>query len=168
MTTKNSDLVANFEATPQVANPAHELHGVKRVAQGTIALAAGDIGAADIVMLAPVPSNASITSIKIANDDLDSATTITSDVGLYTTAGAAADVDVYADGSTNMQSATAFADVEAEYAFVTRDINKCGQQVWEDAGATSDPGGFYYVAVTFPTAGDQAGDLSFIIEYVVN
>jgi len=168
MTTKNSDLVANFEATPQVANPAHELHGVKRVAQGTIALAAGDIGVDDVVMLAPVPSNASITSIKIANDDLDSATTITADVGLYTTSGAVAAVAVYSAGSTNMQSPTEFADVEAEYAFATRAIDTCGQQVWEDAGATSDPGGFYYVAVTFPTAGDQAGDLSFIIEYVVN
>ena len=42
MGTKNSDLVANFEAAPQVANSAALLHGVVRVAQGTIALAAGD------------------------------------------------------------------------------------------------------------------------------
>ena len=30
MTTKNSDLVANFEASPQVANDSQELHGVLR------------------------------------------------------------------------------------------------------------------------------------------
>ena len=50
MTTKNSTLVANFEATPQVASNSQELHGVLRVAQGTIALAAGDSTDNDIVI----------------------------------------------------------------------------------------------------------------------
>ena len=40
-------------------------------------------------MLAPVPTNASISSIKLFNDDLDSGTTNTTDVGLYSTAIAA-------------------------------------------------------------------------------
>jgi hypothetical protein len=44
-----------------------------------------DLGGSDIVMLAPIPSNASITSIKLASDDLDSGTTLTANVGLYTT-----------------------------------------------------------------------------------
>jgi hypothetical protein len=86
MTTKNSTLVSNFEASPKVMNAAHQLHGVKRIAQGSIALAIADVGASDIVMLAPIPSNASITSIKLASDDLDSGTTLTANVGLYTTA----------------------------------------------------------------------------------
>jgi hypothetical protein len=34
MTTKNTDLVANFEAIPQVANNAAELAGVLRTAHG--------------------------------------------------------------------------------------------------------------------------------------
>ena len=42
MGTKNTDLVANFEATPQVKNNAAELHGVLRTAHGTVELAAGD------------------------------------------------------------------------------------------------------------------------------
>ena len=42
MTTKNSDLVANFEASPQVFNNSALLGGEMRVAQGTIELAAGD------------------------------------------------------------------------------------------------------------------------------
>jgi hypothetical protein len=41
MTTKNSTLVSNFEASPKVMNAAHQLHGVKRIAQGTVALAIG-------------------------------------------------------------------------------------------------------------------------------
>ena len=164
MTTKNSTLVSNFEASPKTMNPAWQLHGVKRVAQGTVALAVADVGAGDIVMLAPIPSNASITSIMLASDDLDTGTTLTADVGLYTKAGVVVDVDAYASVTTDFRAATAFKD----FAFEARDINKCGQRVWEDAGATSDPKDYYYVAVTFAAAGNQAGDLSFIIEYVVN
>ena len=70
MTTKNSTLVANYEATPQVASNSQELHGVLRVAQGTVALVGGDSTTGDVVMLAPLPSNASITSLKIGSDAL--------------------------------------------------------------------------------------------------
>lgn len=159
MTTKNSTLVANYEATPQVANNAQELHGVVRVAQGTIALAAGDSTDNDIVMLAPVPSNASITALKIGTDTFGG--TCTFNVGLYQTDGTVVDEDFYA---TSVADAAAIADVRTEAA----DITTIGQQVWEDAGATSDPGGYYYVAVTFNATGGTAGDMSFIIEYVVN
>jgi hypothetical protein len=58
MTTKNSDLIANLEALPQVANNASELGGRIRIAQGNVALAAGDSTDDDIVMLAPVPTHA--------------------------------------------------------------------------------------------------------------
>ena len=68
MGTANSDLVTNFEATPQVLNNSALLHGVVRVAQGTIELAAGDSNDNDIVMLAPIPSNAVISAIQIGTD----------------------------------------------------------------------------------------------------
>ena len=71
MANVNTDIVTNFVATPQVKNDSQQLHGVKRIAQGTIALASGDLSATDTVMLAPIPTNASITSIKLFNDDLD-------------------------------------------------------------------------------------------------
>ena len=159
MTTKNSTLVANFEASPQVASNAHELHVVLRVAQGTVALAAGDSTDNDIVMLAPIPSNASITSLKIASDALGGSCTF--NVGLYQTNGTVVDEDVYA---TLVADEGAMADVRTEAA----NINTIGQQVWEDAGASADPGGYYYVAVTFSATGGTAGDMSYIIEYVVN
>jgi hypothetical protein len=53
MANVNTDIVTNFVATPQVKNDSQQLHGVKRIAQGTIALAAGDLSATDTVMLAP-------------------------------------------------------------------------------------------------------------------
>ena len=165
MANVNTDLVTNFVAVPQVLNSASQLHGVKRVATGTIALAAGDLSAEDTVMLAPIPSNASITSIKLFNDDLDSATTNTADVGLYNTDLSVVDADAYASAITDLRGAV---KTGTEVAFEARDINKMGQKVWQDAGLSSDPALTYFVGIGFPAAGNQAGDLSFIIEYTVS
>jgi hypothetical protein len=165
MANVNTDLVTNFVAVPQVLNSASQLHGVKRVATGTIALVAGDLSADDTVMLAPIPSNASITSIKLFNDDLDSGTTLTTDVGIYTTAVAVVDADAYASAITDLRGAV---KTGTEVAFEARDINKMGQKVWQDAGLTSDPALTYFVGISFPAAGDTAGDLSFVIEYIVS
>ena len=159
MGTKNTDLVANFEATPSVANNAAELHGVLRTAHGTVELAAGDSTDNDIVMLAPIPSNASISALKIASDTLGGSCTF--NVGLYTSAGVVKDEDCFA---TSVADAGAMADVRFEAA----DITTCGQKVYTIAGDSTDPGGFYYVAVTFNATGGTAGSMSFIIEYVVN
>ena len=165
MANVNTDLVTNFVAVPQVLNSASQLHGVKRVATGTIALDAGDLSANDTVMLAPIPSNASITSIKLFNDDLDSGTDLTANVGIYTTAVAVVDADAYASAITDLRGAV---KTGTEVAFEARDINKMGQKVWQDAGLTSDPALTYFVGISFPAAGDTAGDLSFVIEYVVS
>jgi hypothetical protein len=152
MANVNTDLVTNFVAVPQVLNSASQLHGVKRVATGTIALVAGDLSANDTVMLAPIPSNASITSIKLFNDDLDSGTTLTADVGIYTTAVAVVDADAYASAITDLRGAVTTG---TEVAFEARDINKMGQKVWQDAGLTSDPALTYFVGISFPAAGDK-------------
>jgi hypothetical protein len=165
MANVNTDIVTNFVTVPQVLNSAQQLHGVKRVAQGTIALAAGDLSASDTVMLAPIPSNASITSIKLFNDDLDSSTVITADVGLYKQDLSVVDADAYASAITDLRAAV---KTGTEVAFEARDINKMGQKVWQDAGLSSDPALTYFVGIGFPAAGDTAGDLSFIIEYTVS
>mgnify|MGYP003113266346 CR=1 FL=1 len=159
MTTKNSTLVANFEATPQVANDAHNLHGVLRVASGTIALGTGDSANDDIVMLAPIPSNASVAALFIGSDTLGGSCAF--NVGIYNTDGTVKDEDVFA---TAVLDAGAMTDVRFEAA----DINTAGQQMYELAGDSSDPGGYYYIAATMTAAGGTAGDMSFIIHYVVN
>lgn len=169
MTTKNSTLVSNFEASPKVYNPAYQHHGRVRVAQGTIALATTDIDNNDIIMLVPLPVGVSITSIKLASDDLDSggSPSLTFNVGLYQTDGTVKDEDCYASAITLGQAATAFT----EYAFEARNINVCGQRVWEDAGDSSQPSDAqYYLAVTVQAAAATAaaGDMSFIVEYVVD
>ena len=160
MTTKNSDLVANFEASPQIANDSQELHGVLRVAQGTVALAAGDSTDNDIVMLAPIPSNASITAIQVAADALGGSCTF--NIGIYQTDGTVVDEAFFATSVAD--GTTAVADLRTEAA----DINTIGAKLYTNAGASTDPGGYYYIAATFNATGGTGGDMSFIIHYVVN
>ena len=75
------------------------------------------------------------------------------------------DDDAYASAITDLRGAVTTG---TEVAFEARNINKCGQKVWQDAGQSSDPGGYYYVGLLFDAAGDTAGDLSFVIEYTVD
>jgi len=159
MGTKNSDLVANIEALPQVANPASELGGRVRIAQGNVALAAGDTNDDDIVMLAPVPTHATLVSVRIGTDTFGGSCTY--NVGFYTNDGVVVDEDALA---------TAVADeaAMAELRYEVANLNTTGQQVWELAGQSSDPSDVYYVAATFSAEGGTAGDMAFIIEYVVD
>jgi len=160
MGTANSTLVSNFEATPQVLNNSALLHGVLRVAQGTIVVAAGDSDDNDIVMLAPIPSNATVSNIWIGADNLGGSCTY--NVGIYQSSGTVVDEDYFATAVSD--GVTVLSDVRFEEA----NINTAGKTMWEMAGASSDPGGFYYVAATMHAAGGTEGDMSFIINYVVN
>ena len=167
MANVNQTLASNFVATPTVMSPVHQLGGSMRVATGTIALAAGDLSATDTVMLAPVPTNAAVISIKLYNDDLDSGSTNTCDVGLYTSDGnvTAKDDDCYASAITDLRAAVTTG---TEVAFEARNINLMGQKVFQDAGDSTDPNTHYLVGLKFDAAGDTAGDLSYVITYVVD
>ena len=57
--------------------------GKLRVFMDTIAAGTGDIDDNDIIMLAEVPSNSKIVSIKVYNDDLDGGSGLVTDIGLY-------------------------------------------------------------------------------------
>ena len=159
MTTKNTDLVGNFEATPQVANSAAELAGVLRTAHGSVELAAGDSTDNDIVMLAPIPSNASVPTLFVGSDTFGGSCTF--NVGIYTSAGVVKDEDVFA---TSVADAAAMADVRYEAA----DLNTGSKKLWELAGDSEDPGGYFYIAITFNATGGTAGTLNWNISYVVN
>jgi len=159
MTTKNTDLIANFEASPSVANSAAELHGVLRTANGTVELAAGDTGDNDIVMLAPIPSNAAVPSLFIGSDTFGGSCTF--NVGIYTSAGALKDEDAFA-------SAVADAGAMADVRFEAANIDTAGKKMYELAGDATDPGGYYYIATTMQAAGGTAGTMTWNISYVVN
>ena len=159
MTTKNTNLVANFEATPQVANSASELAGVLRTAHGSVELAAGDSTDNDIVMLAPIPSNASVPTLFVGSDTFGGSCTF--NVGIYQADGTVKDEDVFA---TSVADAAALTDVRYEAA----DLNTGSKKLWELAGDSEDPGGYFYIAITFNATGGTAGTLNWNINYVVN
>ena len=159
MTTRNTDLVANTLASPQVLNDAAELHGVLRVACGTAELLAGDSTDNDVVLLAPISSKATIHSLKIGSDTLGGSCTF--NVGVHNYDGTVADEDCFA---TLVADDAAMADVRYEVAT----INTTGQKLWEIAGLSSDPGGNLYVSITFAATGGTIGTLSWNISYAVN
>ena len=159
MTTRNTDLVANLLASPQVLNDAAELNGVLRVAAGTVELLAGDSTDNDVVLLAPISSKATISSIKIGADALGGSCTY--NVGVHNYDGTVADEDCFA---TAVADEAAMAEVRHEEAT----INTVGQKLWEIAGLSSDPGGLLYMSITFAATGGTAGTLSWNISYAVN
>lgn len=172
--TVQSGLLSNLGS--QIAAPtlnAAAVDGGKlRVAAGTIALATTSIDEAnDVVMLCGLPTGAVVHSIRLAADDLDSNATpaLAFNLGLFpevdSAIAAVKDADAYASAITLGQAATAFT----EYAFEARNINLCGQKVYQDAGDTSDPDDVYYLGLSVSTAAATAaaGDLSFIVEYSV-
>jgi len=159
MTTKNTDLVANQLASPQVLNDAAELHGVLRTACGTVELAAGDSTDNDVVLLAPLPSKSTINQLYVGSDDFGGSCTF--NVGVHNYDGTVADEDCFA---TLVADDAAMADVRHEVAT----INTVGQKLWEIAGLSSDPGGLLYVSITFAATGGTAGTLSWNVSYAVN
>ena len=56
----------------------------------------------------------------------------------------------------------------ADVRFEVANIDTAGKKMYELAGDSSDPGGYFYIAVTFSAAGGTAGTLSWNISYVVN
>jgi hypothetical protein len=159
MTIRNSGLVANYLALPQVANPASELRGRVRIAAGNVALLAGDSTDNDIVYLAPLPSHANLISCRIGSDALGGSCTF--NVGLYKLDDSVVDEDCIA---TSVADGAAIAELRYEVL----DLNTTGQKLYELGGLSTDPSEQLYVAVTFNATGGTAGDLAFIIEYAVD
>jgi|TARA_B100000315_G_scaffold179172_1_gene167861 hypothetical protein len=182
MGTAYSTELTNLEATPQVMVSPGSATGKVRVWSDTIAAGTGDIDDDDILMMAEIPSNAKIKSIKLYNDDLDASTGLVTDLGIYngnvkfndTDASATAyaaeaviDRDCYGTVMTVLQGAVT-AGTECRYE--TLGIETVGNFMWEDAGLTSDPGRMLRIALTIETVASsaQAGDITLVVEYIVN
>ena len=184
MGTAYSIELTSLEATPQVMVSPASATGKVRVWSDTIAAGTGDIDDNDILMMAEIPSNAKIKSIKLYNDDLDSggSPALVTDVGIYNgnvkfndTDGSATayaaegviDRNCYGTVMTVLQGAVT-AGTEVRYE--TLGIETVGNFMWEDAGLTSDPGRMLRIALTIETvaATAAAGDITMVVEYIVN
>ena len=147
--------------------------GTVKVFMDTIAAGTGDIDDNDIILLAEVPSNAKILSIKLFNDALDGGSNLANDVGVYNgpiatssyAANAVIDRDAYATASAVLQAAVLTG---TEVAFEVRNVNAISNYVWEDAGLSSDPGVPLRIALTIETVAGTAveGDITMQVTYV--
>lgn len=176
MTTAKSAQITNLDASPVVLLTPAELHGRIRTAAATIEAATGDIDAADVILMCRVPMASKVHSIRLYNDDLDSngSPTLAADVGLYYggnnttgTKGAVIDADCYGTAVTTLQAANTLG---VEVAFEARDIANIAKYVWEDAGLTSNPGGYADIALTVTTgaATAAAGTITMLVQYIVD
>ncbi len=168
MTTKKTAAITAFEATPRTMTATQNAHGRIRVNQGSVALLTTDIDDDDIIHLAVLPAEASIIKIWLGADDLDGSTGLQFDLGVYTTAGVVKDRDAFALEITLGQSAT---KPTTDYANEERNIDEVGQKLYLDAGDTlASHDEQYYISLTGETVASsaQAGDISWIIEYVVD
>ena len=160
------------------------VHGNVHMSMDVRACAADDLNAdGDAVILCQVPSNARILSIQIYNDDLDTGTDSSVNIGVYNgneqfndtdasetlyAADAVIDEDAYFSGSTQLRTANYVGD---NLAFApTSRKNAPLQSIWEDAGLTSDPGVPLRLAITqtATVSGGAAGDVVMVVNYVTD
>lgn len=174
MATEKSEGVTNVEATPQVSLDRKK--GRLKTIVDQIAVSSGGVGdVGDILLLAPIPSNAVILDLLVINDDLDAngTPTLEGDWGLYygrnngigNTSGTVIDANCFEDADTALQAAVTSWNSKR---FVTANITTADQEAWEVAGLTSDPGGIFYVGFTVGTAAatDAAGDVVVRVDYI--
>ena len=181
MATAKGVEITKLDATPRTTLEAASGGGKLRVFMDTIAAGTGDLDNDDIIVLAQVPSNAKLTSIRIYNDDLNSGSG-TFNVGLYngpqaytisgttTDAEAVIDEDCYATNSDAFQAATTVTTGTEELITDTRNINAIANFVWEDGGLSEDPKVPLRIAITMSaTPGTAvAGDITLVVQYVVD
>lgn len=123
----------------------------------------------DIVLLCPIPSNIRLAALALYNDDLDSSTGLTLDIGIANGA------DKFVDGSTSYApfapiSAALFTSALADQSAITAGTNvvianavshvdELNQPLWQRAGLAADPQRTFLVQVkvnhvaTTPVAG---------------
>jgi len=166
MTTKDSNIITDFESTPQKYTDQLRVKGNVVRDMDAFELATTDLDASDIVHLTVLPANAVVHRIALMSDDLDTngTPTLVADVGLYTTGGTAKDDDAFASAVTTLQAATTtWQEVQNE----ALDIASLNKKVYEHAGDSDDSEGEYYLSLTFDTgsATAAAGTLAFLVEY---
>lgn len=178
VSTVKSTLVTALEARP-IALTDRKLGTVKTLLD-KIAVATTSIDeVGDIILLAPLPSNAIITSIKIFNDDLDShaTPTLAADLGVYysglggnqaitlKTSGTVVDANNISTAITTLQAANTSG---VELRFEADDIVNITKELWEVAGLTSDCGGVLYLGLTMTAAAATAaaGDIVILVQYI--
>lgn len=133
------------------------------VSKGTVEF---DPNAADdTLILARVPTDATLDSLRIATDD--NGGTITLDIGFYQVGSPGAAIDQNALGTV---IDTSTADIAmTEYRFETQDIDTIDERMWELAGLSTRPE-YEQLDIVITVVGDTTGSeatVSWYIEYTL-
>lgn len=165
VTTKTTR-ISNAENATQTLDSPGVNHGKLRRVVATLEAVSGDSIASQYRMVR-VHSSWSIASIRLFCDAI---TTCAGDVGLYqcsakpNNGGAVVSATTYASAVSLASAIT----TGTEIAYEARDIANLQRQVWQDAGATTDPNTFYELTVTLTAAAGSAGTISLEVWYVGN
>jgi hypothetical protein len=162
MATFKGTHITNFDATP-FNSVNSRLHGgvVKNI---TDAFELADTANADFAIVAKLPVDAIIKSIKFACDDLGTAGTV--DIGFYTKAADGTYTAVDADAIANNIDVNAGAVALTEYRYSVKGIETANQAAYTLAGLSARPDYTdIYVGLTTDTGTTQAGTVLIDIDY---
>lgn len=166
MATVKAANITNLDSDPKVAVSAKLNRGNPFTIIDTIETPA-ILSIGDIVILARVPVDATLLSVKVANDDLG--TTGDLDLGFYvgTTSGGTAGAVLDADAiSADIDMNTA-AVAMTEYRYDVLNINTIQQPVWDLATLSERPDYDYIdICLTATEATTAIGTISVIVQYM--
>lgn len=157
-----STIVTNADSSPKIMTPVQLSGGRVRGAVATVEVAAADDDTS-VYRLFRVHSRWRLLSLRVFCDAITAGTVY--DFGLYRIAddgGAVVDADAYASDVDLSSAITAGTEI----TFEARNIDKIANQIWQDAGATSDPGYWYDLCATGDTVGSAAGTISAIMTWM--
>lgn len=164
--TRKASAVANSDAVPPVLNNPGVQHQFLRSQAGTLETVAGD-SIASVYVIARVPSNARIDSIRLFND---ADATLAADVGLYpagrtSAISLAVDADFFASAVAFSAASTVGVDVTHESGVFN--IDDCEKMLWQALGLAADPCVEYDIALTLTGAATGAATISSKVSYVI-
>lgn len=174
-----STAITNLDASPPSRGTAGKgaTGNVKSIEGTTAALTTGNT-AGGILRMVRIPSNAIVKRVSWAVDA--STTTFDADVGLYysddvrdgttlanvAAANTAIDADMFGSAVDMHTAAVGWTDCtfEALSGFLPSEVNK---ELWDAAGLTSDPGGYFDVSLTNTSTTSGAPVPTLRVEYVM-
>ena len=164
-TTINAPTGGAFQTAPVARYGARQ-----RIITGNYEVATAELDSGDLIVLARIPATATVQSILIANDDLDSGTALDFDLGIFDENGTVLDQDAFASAVVQLATAVVAPGTDLRHEAATGP-ERVGDRMWEIAGVANDPGGVMYdivITIVDGAAGAQVGTLAYTIAYTID
>lgn len=167
-----SDLITNSDATPRVLNSSQRMRSFLHDDSAEVEVAAADDDTSTYRFVR-LPTNCIVRAILVYNDAITGGTSY--DFGIYYTADSAKAGVVVPNcaalfGSaidlSSAHASTGPLDVTYEATATNIDVT-ADKELWDLAGLTSDPGGYFDVVATANTVGSAAGSIRVRAVYCV-